>query len=167
MLDLSQNLRLFVKNIFCKVPNPYYYGPGGLLPHLFTLTFRRYISVALVLRSPSAGVTRYPCPVKPGLSSSAAFRPASAAVRPGRGNIVTQPRPIVKCPCKFFWERIYYQRGYCRDRRPRRSDEKIDLDGQFFRILSAKERFWPIEVQNRFGPSGRLVPTTIYKKYLK
>ena len=29
----------------------------------------RYISVALVLGSPPAGVTRYPCPVKPGLSS--------------------------------------------------------------------------------------------------
>ena len=53
--------------------------PGGLLPHLFTLTsssirvktiaLRRYISVALVLGSPPAGVTRYPCPVEPGLSS--------------------------------------------------------------------------------------------------
>ena len=62
----------------------------------------RYISVALVLRSPSAGVTRYPCPVEPGLSSSAAFRPASAAVRPGRGNIVLQGRPNVKYPCKIF-----------------------------------------------------------------
>ena len=30
---------------------------------------RRYISVALFLKSPSAGVTRYPCPVEPGLSS--------------------------------------------------------------------------------------------------
>ena len=29
----------------------------------------RYISVALFLKSPSAGVTRYPCPVEPGLSS--------------------------------------------------------------------------------------------------
>ena len=48
---------------------------GALLPHLFTLayvfrgTYRRYISVALVLGSPPAGVTRYPCPVEPGLSS--------------------------------------------------------------------------------------------------
>ena len=32
-------------------------------------TTRRYISVALFLKSPSAGVTRYPCPVEPGLSS--------------------------------------------------------------------------------------------------
>ena len=30
---------------------------------------RRYISVALVLKSPSADVIRYPCPAKPGLSS--------------------------------------------------------------------------------------------------
>ena len=35
---------------------------------------RRYISVALFLKSPSAGVTRYPCPVEPGLSSCTAFR---------------------------------------------------------------------------------------------
>ena len=40
----------------------------------------RYISVALFLKSPSAGVTRYPCPVEPGLSSWTAFRPAHAAV---------------------------------------------------------------------------------------
>ena len=48
------------------------------------LRSRRYISVALVLRSPSAGVTRYPCPVKPGLSSPGAFRHPAAAVQPGR-----------------------------------------------------------------------------------
>ena len=44
---------------------------GELLPRLSTLTVqvRRYISVALFLKSPSAGVTRYPCPVEPGLSS--------------------------------------------------------------------------------------------------
>ena len=48
---------------------------GELLPRLSTLTSspqavtRRYISVALFLKSPSAGVTRYPCPVEPGLSS--------------------------------------------------------------------------------------------------
>ena len=30
---------------------------------------QRYISVALVLGSPPAGVTRYPCPMEPGLSS--------------------------------------------------------------------------------------------------
>ena len=46
---------------------------GELLPRLSTLTAQqaaqRYISVALFLKSPSAGVTRYPCPVEPGLSS--------------------------------------------------------------------------------------------------
>ena len=56
---------------------------GALLPHLSTLTgrhrpqpaiYQRYISVALVLKSPSAGVTRYPCPMEPGLSSQGAFR---------------------------------------------------------------------------------------------
>ena len=45
---------------------------------------RRYFSVALVLRSPSAGITCYPCPVEPGLSSHPAFRHGRAAVRPGR-----------------------------------------------------------------------------------
>ena len=36
--------------------------------------WRRYISVALFLKSPSAGVTRYPCPAEPGLSSWTGFR---------------------------------------------------------------------------------------------
>ena len=50
------------------------HAAGELLPRLSTLTLprgaaRRYISVALFLKSPSAGVTRYPCPVEPGLSS--------------------------------------------------------------------------------------------------
>ncbi len=40
----------------------------------------RYISVALFLKSPSAGVTRYPCPAEPGLSSWTAFRPGHATV---------------------------------------------------------------------------------------
>ena len=84
------------------VPNPCYHGPGGLLPHLFILTLRRYISVALVLGFPPAGVTRYPYPVEPGLSSSAAFRLASAAVRPGCGNIVLQGGEKVKCLAKCF-----------------------------------------------------------------
>ena len=52
--------------------------------HPYSAAAERYLSVALVLRSPSAGVTRYPCPVKPGLSSPAAFPPAAAAVQPGR-----------------------------------------------------------------------------------
>ena len=60
------------------------HAAGELLPHLSTLTWpgaRRYLSVALVLKSPSAGVTRYSCPMEPGLSSRAAFRPAPAAVQ--------------------------------------------------------------------------------------
>ena len=80
----------------CALTAPFHpYGPAeaaGL----------RFFSVALVLRSPSAGVTRYPCPVEPGLSSSAAFRLASAAVRPGRGNIVTQDGSLVKYLANSF-----------------------------------------------------------------
>ena len=59
---------------------------GALLPHLSTLAgggasrLRRFISVALFLRSLWAGVTRYPCPAEPGLSSRAAFRRARATV---------------------------------------------------------------------------------------
>ena len=47
------------------------HAAGELLPRLSTLTPRagRYFSVALFLKSPSAGVTRYPCPMEPGLSS--------------------------------------------------------------------------------------------------
>ena len=41
----------------------------------------RYISVALFLKSPSAGVTRYPCPVEPGLSSWTGFRPVPATIQ--------------------------------------------------------------------------------------
>ena len=56
---------------------------GELLPRLSTLTARprRYISVALFLKSPSAGVTRYPCPVEPGLSSWTGFRPVPATIQ--------------------------------------------------------------------------------------
>ncbi len=57
---------------------------------------KRYLSVALVLGSPPAGVTRYPCPAKPGLSSRSAFRHFPAAVQPGGGNIVTHEMQIVK-----------------------------------------------------------------------
>ena len=72
---------------------------------------QRYISVALVLRLPSAGVTRYPCPVEPGLSSSAAFRLASAAVQPGRGNIVTETAANVKYLANSFGRRYTISRG--------------------------------------------------------
>ena len=63
---------------------------------------RRYLSVALVLGSPPAGVTRYPCPAEPGLSSRGAFRPPPAAVQPGRQDIVTHSKEIVKCLAKSF-----------------------------------------------------------------
>ena len=55
----------------------------------------RYISVALFLKSPSAGVTRYPCPVEPGLSSWTAFRPAHATVCFTRLSILQERRGIV------------------------------------------------------------------------
>lgn len=62
---------------------------GELLPRLSTLTMilwlapqiRRYISVALSLGSPPAAVSRYPCPMKLGLSSDAGFHPAPATAR--------------------------------------------------------------------------------------
>ena len=57
---------------------------------------RRYISVALVRGSPLAGVTRYPCPVEPGLSSRDSFRSARAAVRPARIHIVNSAARLVK-----------------------------------------------------------------------
>ena len=76
--------------------------------HPYSEKSERYLSVALVLRSPSAGVTRYPCPAEPGLSSFGTFRPPSAAVQSGCGNIVPQSRRIVKSPCKIFLKRLYY-----------------------------------------------------------
>ena len=65
-------------------------------PLLAKFIRKRYISVALVLGSPPAGVTRYPCPMEPGLSSPGAFRHPAAAVRPGRGIIVPYMGPLVK-----------------------------------------------------------------------
>ena len=53
---------------------------GELLPRLFILTCASekakavFFSVALSLKSPSPGVTRHPCPMKPGLSSRTCFR---------------------------------------------------------------------------------------------
>ena len=63
---------------------------------------RLHLSVALVLGSPPAGVTCYPCPVEPGLSSHPAFRHGRAAVRLGRGNIVTDNISFVKYLAKSF-----------------------------------------------------------------
>ena len=53
----------------------------------------RYISVALFLRSLWAGVTRYPCPVEPGISSWTAFRPVHATVCFTRGVYFTGKEP--------------------------------------------------------------------------
>ena len=58
---------------------------GELLPRLSILTDkgRRFISVALSLKSPSADVICYPCHTEPGLSSQIAFRRHCATVRLG------------------------------------------------------------------------------------
>ena len=58
---------------------PCYQRGGSLLhcPSTLTGQSRRFISVALSLESPPPDVIRHPCPVKPGLSSSGTFRPAS------------------------------------------------------------------------------------------
>lgn len=93
-------------------PNRVYSGgrfhapPGALLPRLSTLTSGaeprwRYISVALVLKSPSAGVTRYSCPVEPGLSSWTAFRPAHATVCLPRRSILQDRAGIVNRNRRF------------------------------------------------------------------
>ena len=50
----------------------------------------RYISVAFVRGLPLAGVTRYPCPMEPGLSSRRAFRLLPAVVRPSRNGDFTK-----------------------------------------------------------------------------
>ena len=72
-----------------------------LLPHFSTLTMHawRYISVALVRGSPLAGVTRYPCPMEPGLSSRTDFRLVPAAARLGRRAILPRQRP----PCQLHF----------------------------------------------------------------
>ena len=68
-----------------------------LLPHFSTLTrsLGRFVSVALVRGSPLAGVTRYPCPVEPGLSSRPAFRPGRATVCLTRLSILAESDGIV------------------------------------------------------------------------
>ena len=53
--------------------------------HLDRDRSRLTISVALVRGSPLAGVTRYPCPMEPGLSSRTGFRLMPAVVRPTHG----------------------------------------------------------------------------------
>lgn len=85
--------------------SPCLHGTSELLPHFSTLTggssHRRYLSVALVRGSPLAGVTRYPCPVEPGLSSRTGFRLVPAVVRPAHWPIVTSFQAQVnKFSCK-------------------------------------------------------------------
>ncbi len=93
------------------------HGAGALLPHLFTLAgfpkeIRWYLSVALVLRSPSAGVTRYPCPVEPGLSSSI---PRWGYVRgcptQSYGYFTLFVREC-QISCKISLENVYYTYGF-------------------------------------------------------
>ena len=60
----------YFHTIGCALTAPFHpYRPAQGRPFI-----QRYLSVALFLKSPSAGVTRYPCPVEPGLSSCTAFR---------------------------------------------------------------------------------------------
>ena len=89
---------------------------GALLPHLSTLAgggasrLRRFISVALFLRSLWAGVTRYPCPAEPGLSSWTTFRPVHAAVCFPRG-IYCTGRPSKSQRGKFHRIWMHCPRG--------------------------------------------------------
>ena len=69
---------------------------------------RRYLSVALFLGSPPAGVTRYPCPMEPGLSSERAFRPRPAAAQLACCLILSHQAANVK---PVFIE-IFYQTRY-------------------------------------------------------
>ena len=57
---------------------------------------RRYLSVALFLKSPSAAVSRYPCPAQPGLSSPARFRAAGATALFTHGGILLSRSGPVK-----------------------------------------------------------------------
>ena len=83
----------------------------------------RYLSVALVLRFPSAGVTRYPCPVEPGLSSSGSFRFPSAAVQPSLRKYSTPNRPNCQIPLKNLFEKGILKRTS--RLKPAASEEKI------------------------------------------
>ena len=65
-----------------------------LTPGSLSVGMWRYISVALVRGSPLAGVTRYPCPVEPGLSSRTAFGLVPAVVQPARKADFTRRRRI-------------------------------------------------------------------------
>ena len=85
---------------------------GALLPHLSTLAgggasrLRRFISVALFLRSLWAGVTRYPCPAEPGLSSCAAFRRCARDCPTRSRKYCTLFAGKSQMDCNFFPARI-------------------------------------------------------------
>ena len=85
----------------------HFYAPSGeLLPRLSILTGRRKagrrsISVALFLGSPPAGVTRYPCPAEPGLSSQAGLSPRPRGCPAYCLLIIQEIRAVVKCQEKF------------------------------------------------------------------
>ncbi len=80
-----------------------------LLPHFSTLTAmeRRYISVALVRGFPLAGVTRYPCPVEPGLSSYISFRLISATAQFTAEIVTTSLLTVNVFVVKYFVLTIY------------------------------------------------------------
>lgn len=67
---------------------------------------RRYISVALFLGSPPAGVTRYPCPAEPGLSSCAAFRRCARDCPTRSRKYCTLFAGKSQMDCNFFPARI-------------------------------------------------------------
>ena len=71
-------------------------------PPLLVRRNQRYISVALVRGSPLAGVTRYPCPMEPGLSSRAGFSLTRAAVRPAQCGILTSGPDLVNLCSELF-----------------------------------------------------------------
>ena len=81
---------------------------------------RRYLSVALVLRFPSAGVTRYPCPVEPGLSSSGPFRFPSAAVQPSLRKYSTPKISNCQIPLKNLFGKGILEYTH-------RQDEKLEM----------------------------------------
>ena len=99
---------------------------GELLPRLFALTPQagRYISVALVLKSPSAGVTRYPCPVEPGLSSRRAFRRRRATVCLPREAYCTKTAAVCQQAAIANPEEMGYTTHVCLRERETRNEDR-------------------------------------------
>lgn len=83
--------------------------------HPYSTKVERYLSVALVLRFPSAGVTRYPCPVEPGLSSSGPFRFPSAAVQPSLRKYSNPKTANCQIPLKNLFEKGILRKTNRRD----------------------------------------------------